>query len=128
MDRQQCCSCLVCCLIASTAEQHSLQFSAPQYSVVLVPFSSVQYSLVYHVQYCSVPSKHAGSNLHLVQINLEALARSGPDDSCTLTQTGSIWPKPDTVGQNRIRSRLVFHNMIGAICGRMQLSLKAGNW
>ena len=35
---------------------------------------------------------------------------------------------PDTVSQNQIRSSLVLHNMIQAVCGRMQLSLKVGDW
>ena len=45
------------------------------------------------------PGKHAGSYSHLVWISWEALARSGPDDSCTLAcfQTGSVRPKPDTI-------------------------------
>ena len=44
-----------------------------------------------------LPCKHARSNPH-PSISLEALARSGPDDSCTLAcfQTGSVWAKPDT--------------------------------
>ena len=37
-------------------------------------------------------------------------------------------PKPDTVSQNQIGSGLVLHSMIWATCGKMQLSLKAGNW
>ena len=55
------------------------------------------------------------------------LARSKPDDSCTLAcfQTSSVWPKPDAVSQNQIRSRLVLHNMIQAVC-RMHPSLKVG--
>ena len=50
----------------------------------------------------SKPSKHAGSNSHLIWIGSEALARSGPDDSCTpaSVRTGSVWPKPDAVSQN----------------------------
>ena len=53
-------------------------------------------------------SKHDGSNSHPVRISWEALARSGPDDSCTPAcfRTGSVWPKtwhsqPDL---NRIRA------------------------
>ena len=48
------------------------------------------------------PIKHAGSDLHLIWIGLEALARSRPD-SATLTcfQTKSIWPKHDTVSPNQ---------------------------
>ena len=55
----------------------------------------------FYVQQTS-PSKCAGSDSHLVQIGWEAEARSGPDDSCTLAcfQTGSVWPKPDTISQN----------------------------
>ena len=36
--------------------------------------------------------------------------------------------KPDTVSQNQIRSSLVLHNTIQAVCGRTQPSLKVGNW
>ena len=51
-------------------------------------------------------------------------------DSCTPAcfQTGSIWPKLDAVSRNQIGSRLALHNMIRAVCGRTQLSLKVGNW
>ena len=44
------------------------------------------------------PSKHAGSNSHLVRIGWEVLARSRPDDFCTPAcfQTRSMWPKPDS--------------------------------
>ena len=37
-------------------------------------------------------------------------------DYCTLAcfWSGSVWPKPDRVGQNQIRSSLVLHNMIWA--------------
>ena len=65
------------------------------------------------------PSKHSGSNYHLVRISWEALARSRPDDSCTLAcfQTGSVWPKPDTINQNQIGSRLVLHNIIQEVYG-----------
>ena len=44
----------------------------------------------FYVQQTS-PSKCAGSDSHLVQIGWKALARSGPDDSCTL-QTGLFGP------------------------------------
>ena len=49
-----------------------------------------------------IPSKHAGSDLHLFRISWEALARSGPDDCCTPAcfRTGSVWPKPGTISQN----------------------------
>lgn len=65
------------------------------------------------------PSKHVGS---------EALARSKPDDSCTVAdfQAGSIWPKLGMVSRDQIGSRLVLHVMICAICGITQLSLKVG--
>ena len=55
-------------------------------------------------------------------------ARSVPDDSCTPScfRTGSVWPKPNTVSWNQIRSGLVLHNTIRDICGRTQLSLKVG--
>ena len=55
---------------------------------------------------------------------------SGPDDSCTPAcfRTGSVWPKPDTISQNEIGSGLVLYNVIQDVCGRMQLSLKMGNW
>ena len=71
-----------------------------------------------------LPSKHARSDLHLTEIGSEVLARSGLDDSCTLAcfQIRSVWPKPDVISQNPIRSRLVLHNMIQAVCGRMQPS------
>ena len=69
-------------------------------------------------------------NSHPIRIGSEVFARSGPDDSCTLAcfRAGSVWPKPDTVRQNQIRSRLVLHSMIQAICGRTQPGLKVGNW
>ena len=53
-----------------------------------------------------------------------------PDDSRTLAcfQTRSIWSKPYVVNQNQIGSGLVLYNLIRAICGRMQPSLKVGNW
>ena len=44
------------------------------------------------------PCKHAGTDSHPGRIGSEALARSGPDDSCTLA--GSIWPKLGTISQN----------------------------
>ena len=53
------------------------------------------------------PSKHAGSDSHLFRIGWEALARSGPDDSCALAcfRTRSVWPKPDSQPElNRIRA------------------------
>ena len=61
----------------------------------------------------------------LIWLGSEALDRNGPDDSCTLScfQTRFMWPKPDLVSQNRIRSGLFLYNMIWAACGRMQLSL-----
>ena len=79
---------------------------------------------------CCIPSKHAGFNLHPIRISLEALARSGPDDSCTPAcfWTRSVRPKPDTVSQHQTGASLVLHSMIQAVCGRMQPSLKAGNW
>ena len=74
-------------------------------------------------------SKHAGSDPHPIRIGSEALARSGPDHSCTTVcfWTGSVGPKPDIVSQHPIGSVLVLHNMIRAVCGRMQPSPKAGN-
>ena len=65
-----------------------------------------------------------------VWIGWKALASSGPDDSCTLDciRTGSVWPKPGTISQNQIGSGLVLYNIIRDVCGRTQLSLKAGNW
>ena len=74
-------------------------------------------------------SKHAGSDPHPIRIGSEALARSGPDHSCTMAcfRTGSVGPKPDIVSQHPIGSVLVLHNMIRAVCGRMQPSPKAGN-
>ena len=79
-----------------------------------------------NITLAGLTSKHARSNPHLIQIGSEALARSGPDDYCSSTcfWTGSIWPKPNIVSQNPIRSGLVLHNMIRAICGRTQQSLK----
>ena len=76
------------------------------------------------------PSKHARSDQHLIQIGSKVLARIGLDDSCTLAcfQTGSIWPQNLTVIENQIRSRLVLHSVIWAICERMHPSLKLGNW
>ena len=54
-------------------------------------------------------------------IGLEALTRSGPNDSCTLAcfWTGSIQSKHDTVSQSQIGPRLLVHHMILAICGRV---------
>ena len=53
----------------------------------------------------------------LIQISLEALAKSWPDDSCTpaCSRTGSVLPKPDTISQKQIRSGLVLHSMIQAV-------------
>ena len=81
------------------------------------------------VQSPPIPTKHAEYNLHPIRIGSEALAGSGLDDSCTPAcfQTGSVSLKPDTVSQNQVRSRLVLHNMIQAIGGRMQPSLKVEN-
>ena len=61
---------------------------------------------------------------------LETLVRTRPNDSCTpgCFWTGSVWLKSDTVSQNQIRSRVVLCNVIWAIYGRMDLSLKVGNW
>ena len=36
-----------------------------------------------NLTFCSIPSKHAGSDWHPVRIGWEALARSVPDDYCT---------------------------------------------
>ena len=47
-------------------------------------------------------SKYAESNLHPIRISSETLARYGP--------------------------RLDLHNMVLAVCGRTQLSVKVGNW
>ena len=68
----------------------------PTYLVTNIP----TYALIYFITY--LPSKHAGFDLHLVRIGWKALARSGPDDSCTLAcfRAGSVWPKPDTISQN----------------------------
>ena len=43
------------------------------------------------------PSKHSRSDLHLIQIGSEVLARNGCNDSCT---PGCLQPKSDTVSQN----------------------------
>ena len=53
-----------------------------------------------------LPSKHAGSDSHLIRICWEALARSGPDCSSTPAcfRTGTVWPQPDIVSQNPIES------------------------
>ena len=79
---------------------------------------------------CCVPSKHAGSNSHPIRIGSEALAKNGPDDSCSLAcfWIGSVWPKPDTLSQNQTGSGLVLHNMIWATWGRTQPGLKVGRW
>ena len=49
-----------------------------------------------------LPSKHAGSYSHPVRIGWKALARSGPDDSCTPAcfRTGSVGPNPSRISQN----------------------------
>ena len=75
-------------------------------------------------QLLSSPSKHAGS--HPAQIAWDALARSGPDGSCTLAcfRTGFVWPKPDTTSQNSIGPGLVLHNIIRDVCGRTEPNLK----
>ena len=77
-----------------------------------------------------LPSKHAGSDSHLIRIGSEALAKSGPDDCCTPAcfRIGSVSATPDTVGQNQMGSSLALHNMIRAVCGRTQPSLKVRNW
>ena len=36
-----------------------------------------------NLTFCSIPSKHAGSDWHPVRIGWKALARSVPDDYCT---------------------------------------------
>ena len=54
--------------------------------------------------YDQIPGKHAGSSSHPVRISLEALAKTGPSDSCTLAcfRMGSIWTKPETVSQDQM--------------------------
>ena len=46
----------------------------------------------------------------------------GQNDSCTpaCLQTGSVWPKPNTVSLNQTRSGLVLHSMMCAVCTRTQ--------
>ena len=39
----------------------------------------------------------------------------------------SIWSKPDPVSQNQIKSKLVLHSMIQAVCGRNQQSFETGS-
>ena len=77
-------------------------------------------------QLLNSPSKHAGSDSHPARIGWEALARSGPDDSCTLAcfRAGFVWPEPDTISQNSIGPGLVLHNSIRDVCGRTEPSLK----
>ena len=74
-------------------------------SPLLVPSDLTTLSDIYKVQ----PSKHAGSNLHPIQIGLKGSARSGHNGSFTLAcfQTESIWPKLDTVSQNQTGSVLL---------------------
>ena len=75
---------------------------------------------------------YAGSDSYPVRIGWETLARSGPDDFCTLAcfGTGSVWLKPDTVSQNQnlMGSGLVLHNVIRDICRRMEPSLEVRKW
>ena len=75
------------------------------------------------------PSKHPGSDSHLMGISSEAMARSRPIESCrpACFWTRSVWPKPDTVSQNQTGSRLILHKVIQAVCWRMQLSLTVGD-
>ena len=56
------------------------------------------------------------------------LATGWPNDSCIMAcfQTRSIWPKPDSVSQNQIRSRLVLRSQIQAVCGRRHPKSKSG--
>ena len=72
----------------------------------------------------SWPSTRLSTTQQTCRSDLDWL-RIRPDDSGF--QAGSIWPKPNTVSQNQIGSRLVLHKVNWAICGRLQLSLKMGN-
>ena len=63
-------------------------------------------------EHCKVECKHANIlRNNPVRIGREAFARSGPDDFFILPcfRIGSVWPKPDTVSQNEIRSVLVYY-------------------
>ena len=61
-----------------------------------------------------LPSKHAGSDSHLIRISLKVLARSGLDDSSTPAcfRTGSLQPKPDSQPEpNQIRSGVAQYDL-----------------
>ena len=78
-----------------------------------------------------LPSKHARSDSHPIQISLEALARSGPHDYAHWLASGLDLFGLNLrvrVNQNQIRPGLVLYNMVWVICGRTQPSLKVGNW
>ena len=106
---------------------YNLPLPPPPYP--LPPFSPSLISLM-----VSVDVKHhvylLNPDSHPIRVCLEALARSGPDDSRAPAcfRSGSDWSKPDTVSQNQIGSGLVLYNMIRSVCGRTQPSLKVGNW
>ena len=78
----------------------------------------------------SSEGKHAGSDSHPVRIGWEALARSGPDDSCTPAcfRTGSVWPKPDTVNQNLTQSAKTWHNQPKPDTVSQNLTQSAKTW
>ena len=65
-----------------------------QFLLLAQTFPSKKYAVTFIQKWNlddSTPSKHAGSDSHPVRIRWEALARSGPDDSCSPTcfRTGS---------------------------------------
>ena len=78
---------------------------------------------------CWTPSKYAGSDSHLIWISWKALTRGWPDDSCTPARSlpdqirlAKPWHSPPE--PNWIRAS--FHNMIWAVCGRMQTESESG--
>ena len=77
---------------------------------VRVSFTSL---LVLGLLVCGAAEIHPVNVPDLIWIGSEALARSGPDDSCTLVcfWTGCIWPKPDSQPElNRIWASFAQHD------------------
>ena len=76
--------------MASTAEQHSLQFSAPQ--CIVIQFSSVQYSLVYFST-----AQHPVNMLDPICIWSRSTWKRWPDVGLMIR---AHWPRLESFGQN----------------------------
>ena len=74
------------------------------------------------------PVKHTWFDSHLIQVSLQTLTRTGPDDFCLSLcfQTRCIWPKPDQA--ILIRNRPVLHNMIWAFFYKKGTKSDVGSW